>query len=308
MDLVDVPLEEQWPTMLEVASRIESLGLDSLWVYDHFHTVPEPTQESTFEAWSLMAAFAVATERVRLGQMCTCNSYRPPSYLAKVASTIDAMSGGRLEFAIGAGWYEEEYLAYGYDFPKPSIRIGQLDEAMHIIKAMWTQDGASFEGEHYRIDGAINHPKPIQKPHPPIWIAGGGEQLTLRVVAEHADYSNYAGNIETFRAKGAILDRHCEAIGRDPASIGRTTHLIIVVASDEASLKSKLERAAAQGGRPVDKYVKSPIVLAGTSEQVTERLAEFRDEGCVHVIGYLPDTVWGDGLEVLAEEVVPHLR
>jgi F420-dependent oxidoreductase-like protein len=308
MDLVGVPLDEQWPTMLEVASRVEALGYDSLWVYDHFHTVPDPTQESTFEAWSLMAALAVATDRVRLGQMCTCNSYRPPSYLAKVASTVDVMSAGRLEFAIGAGWYEEEYLAYGYDFPRPAVRIGQLDEAVRIVKKMWTDDEASFAGKHYRIDGAINRPKPIQQPHPPIWIAGGGEQLTLRVVAEHADYANYAGGIDTFRAKGEILDRHCEEIGRDPASIGRTTHLIIVVASDEASLQSKLERAAAQGDRPVEKYVASPMVMAGTAAQVVERLAEFRDEDCVHVIGYLPDTTWGDGLEVLAEEVVPHLR
>jgi F420-dependent oxidoreductase-like protein len=308
MDLVGVPLEEQWPTMLDVATRVETLGYDSLWVYDHFHTVPDPTQESTFEAWSLMAALAVTTERVRLGQMCTCNSYRAPSYLAKVASTVDVMSGGRLEFAIGAGWYEEEYLAYGYEFPRPAVRIAQLDEAVRIVKAMWSEDEASFQGRHYRIDGAINHPKPMQRPYPPIWIAGGGERLTLRVVAEHADYANYAGAIDTFRKKGEILDRHCEAIGRDPAEIGRTVHLIMVVASDEASLGPKLERAAAQGQRPVDRYVRSPIVMAGTAAQVAERLAEFRDEGCVHVIAYLPDTVWGDGLEVLAEEVVPQLR
>jgi F420-dependent oxidoreductase-like protein len=308
MDLVDVPVEEQWPAMVEVADRIERLGYDSLWVYDHFHTVPEATQESTFEAWTLMAALAVATERVRLGQMCTCNSYRPPSYLAKVSSTVDVISGGRLEFALGAGWYEEEYLAYGYDFPKPSVRIGQLDEAMHIIKAMWTQDEARFEGTHYRVDGAINRPQPMQQPHPPIWIAGGGEQLTLRVVAEHADYANYAGGIEVFKEKGPILDGHCEAIGRDPAEIGRTTHLVIVVASDEASLEPTVERAAVQGGRPVDKYTASSMTVVGTSSQVVEQLAEFKEAGCVHVIGYFPDTVWGDGLDVFAEEVMPHLR
>jgi len=308
MDLVGVPVDEQWPAILDVASRTEALGYDSLWVYDHFHTVPDPTQESTFEAWTLMASLAVATERVRLGQMCTCNSYRPPSYLAKVASTIDVISGGRLEFAIGAGWYEEEYLAYGYPFPKGSTRIRQLDEAVRIVKAMWSQDEATFEGKHYRIDGAINHPRPLQQPHPPIWIAGGGEEMTLRVVAEHADFSNYAGNLETFRRKGEILDRHCAEIGRDPAEIGRTVHTILVVASDEASLQAKLERAAAQGNRPVEAYLKSPIVLAGTAAQVTERLAEFQAEGCVHLIAYLPDTLWGDGLEVFAEEVVPHLR
>jgi F420-dependent oxidoreductase-like protein len=308
MDLVGVPPTEHWPVMLDVASRIEGLGYDSLWVYDHFHTVPDPSQEPTFEAWSLMAALAVATERVRLGQMCTCNSYRPPSYLAKVASTIDVMSGGRLEFAIGAGWYEEEYLAYGYEFPRASVRIGQLDEAIRIVKAMWTDEEASFEGRYYRIDGAINQPKPLQQPHPPIWVAGGGEKLTLRVVAEHADFSNYAGNLETFRKKGQILDRHCETIGRDPAEIGRTAHLIVVVASDEASLPSVLERCASQGGRPVEKYLSSPIVIAGTAPQVVEELAGFRAAGCAHVIAYLPDTVWGEGLEVFAEEVVPQLR
>lgn len=308
MDLVGVPLDEQWPAILDVAARTEALGYDSLWVYDHFHTVPDPTQESTFEAWSLMAALAVATERVRLGQMCTCNSYRPPSYLAKVASTVDVISGGRLEFAIGAGWYEEEYLAYGYPFPKGSTRIRQLDEAVQIVKAMWTQDEATFHGKHYRIDGAINHPRPLQQPHPPIWIAGGGEEMTLRVVAEHADYANYAGNLETFIRKGEILDRHCADIGRDPAEIGRTAHMILVVASDETALQAKLERAAAQGSRPVEAYLKSPIVLAGTAEQVTERLAAYREQGCVHIIAYLPDTLWGDGLEVFAEEVVPHLR
>ena len=114
MDLVGVPEAEQWPAMLDVARRIEAAGYDTVWVYDHFHTVPEASQEPTFECWTVMAALAAATERVRLGQMCTCNSYRQPSYMAKVASTVDVISGGRLEFAIGAGWYEEEYLAYGY--------------------------------------------------------------------------------------------------------------------------------------------------------------------------------------------------
>lgn len=308
MDLVGVPAESQWQVIVDVAGRIEGLGYDSLWVYDHFHTVPDATQEPTYEAWTLMAALAVATDRVRLGQMCTCNSYRPPSYLAKVASTIDVISGGRLEFAIGAGWYEEEYLAYGYEFPRPSVRIGQLDEAIRIVKAMWAQDEASFEGTHYRIDGAINRPKPLQQPHPPIWVAGGGENLTLRVVAEHADYSNYAGGIRTFEEKGAILDRHCEAIGRDPSEIARTTHLIIVVADGEKTLAPKVERSAAQGGRPVDTYVRSSMTVVGTPEQVVEQLAAFAEAGCSDVIGFFPDTAWGDGLEVFAEEVAPHLR
>jgi len=308
MDLVGIPEAEQWPAMLDVARRIEDAGYDTVWVYDHFHTVPDATQEPTFECWTVMAALAEATERVRLGQMCTCNSYRQPSYMAKVASTVDVISGGRLEFAIGAGWYEEEYLAYGYEFPKPSIRIGQLDEAVQIIKKMWTEDEATFEGEHYSVKGAINRPRPLQDPYPPLWIAGSGPQLTLRVVAEHADYANYAGSIDRFRDNGKILDEHCEKIGRDPSEIGRTTHLEMLVAEDEDALMKAAERTAEQRGRPVEKWLESSLTLAGTVDQVVEALGEFKDEGCAHVIGYFPDAAWGDSIDRFAAEVMPALK
>lgn len=301
-------MAEQWPAMLAVAKRIEDLGYDTAWVYDHFHTVPEPTQEPTFECWTLMAALAATTQRVRLGQMCTCNSYRNPAYLAKVASSVDVISGGRLEFAIGAGWYEHEYLAYGYEYPSDGTRIAQLAEAVEIIKRMWTEDEATFEGRHYSVRGAINRPRPLQEPHPPLWVAGGGERKTLRVVAEHADFSNFAGTPETFRAKSAILDRHCEEVGRDPAEIGRTIHLLITVAPDEATLQPVLERVASQAGRPVDAYLRSSQVVAGTPRQVVDRLGEYADAGCVHVTGYFGDAVWGDSLEVFASEVAPALR
>ena len=308
MDLVGVPEAEQWPAMLDVARRIEAAGYDTVWVYDHFHTVPEASQEPTFECWTVMAALAAATERVRLGQMCTCNSYRQPSYMAKVASTVDVISGGRLEFAIGAGWYEEEYLAYGYEFPKGSTRIRQLEEAVQIIKKMWTEDEATFEGEHYSVRGAINRPRPVQRPHPPLWIAGSGPQLTLRVVAEYADYANYAGSIERFRDNGKILDVHCEKIGRDPAAIGRTTHLEMMVADDEASLMKALERVGVQRGRPPEKWMESSLTLAGTTEQVVAALGEFQEAGCAHVIGYFPDAAWGDSIERFARDVVPRVR
>jgi F420-dependent oxidoreductase-like protein len=294
--------------MLDVVRRIEDGGYDTVWVYDHFHTVPEPSQEPTFECWTVMAALAAATERVRLGQMCTCNSYRRPSYMAKVASTVDVISGGRLEFAIGAGWYEEEYLAYGYEFPKGSTRIRQLEEAVQIIKMMWTEDEATFEGKHYSVKGAINRPRPLQDPYPPLWIAGSGPQMTLRVVAEHADYANYAGSIERFRDNGKILDEHCEKIGRDPSEIGRTTHLEMLVAADEASLMKAAERTAQQRGRPVDKWLESSLTLAGTVDHVIAALGEFKAEGCAHVIGFFPDAVWGDSIDRFAAEVIPALK
>ena len=201
--------------MTTVASAIEAAGYESAWVYDHFHTVPEATQEPTYEAWTLMAALAAATETIRLGQMCTCNSYRPPSYLAKVAASIDVISGGRLEMGIGAGWYQGEYEAYGYEFPRPAVRIGQLAEAVEIMKLMWTEDEARFKGRHYMVDGAICRPKPLQDPHPPLWIAGGGEQLTLRVAAEHAAYTNFGIDLDQFQRKSAALEGHCRDLGTE---------------------------------------------------------------------------------------------
>ena len=132
VDLAGIAPADQWPTMKRVAWQAEQLGFDSIWVYDHFHTVPVPTQEPTYEAWTLMASLAAVTERVRLGQMCTCNGYRSPSYLAKVAASIDVISNGRVEMGIGGGWYEHEYNAYGYPFPKPSVRLGELDEAVSL--------------------------------------------------------------------------------------------------------------------------------------------------------------------------------
>lgn len=305
MDLVGVPPEEHWPTMINTANQIEKAGYESAWVYDHFHTVPEPTQEPTYEAWTLMAALAASTERIRLGQMCTCNSYRLPSYMAKVASSVDVISGGRLEFAIGAGWYEHEYLAYGYEFPKASVRIGQLREAVEIIKAMWTEDEPSFKGEYFAIDGAINQPKPLQQPHPPLWIAGGGEKLTLRVVATHADYANFLAEPKQFEHKSTILAQHCEAVGRNFDDIGRTAIFHNIIGSTEQELEAKVDRVA-EATRKDNKWVRRSYFI-GTPEKVIERLGKIKELGCVHVQAYLPDAAWGDGIDLFATEVIPAL-
>ena len=305
MDLVGIPVTEHWPTMLRIGRKLEAAGYSSLWVYDHFHTVPEPTQEVTYEAWTLMAALAATTETIRIGQMCTCNSYRPPAYLAKMASSIDVISGGRLEFGIGAGWYEHEYLAYGYEFPKASVRIGQLREAVEIIKAMWTQPEATYEGRYYRVAGAINQPKSLQSPHPPMWIAGGGEKLTLRLVAEHADYANFAGDLETFVRKSEILQAHCEAVDRDFSEIGRTLPAEIIVATTEAALRDTLARAAAQRGTDAETY-RSRIV-AGSPDEVVAQLSPIQEAGASYLIVYFADAAWGDSIDLFASEVAPQL-
>jgi F420-dependent oxidoreductase-like protein len=306
LDLGDVPVEQQWGTMVAVARVAEETGYDSVWVYDHLHTFPDLSQQSTWEAWTVMAGLAEATDRVRLGQMCTANSYRSPSYLAKITSCIDVMSGGRLDVGIGAGWYEHEYRGYGYEFPKASVRIEQLGETVRILKAMWTQDETTFEGEHYQLHGAINRPRPLQDPHPPLWIAGGGERLTLRIVAEHAAYANYFGDDATFRRKTAVLQEHCSDVGRDFSEITLTANVDCLIGETETDAAEKLAEWKKPGKEAKDAW--AARALFGTPEQVAAKVARFRSRGVRYLIVYFVDAAWGDSMRRFATDVMPSFR
>src|SRR5579875_2260225 len=219
LDLAGIAVEDQWQVMRDLATYADTGPWESIWVYDHFHTVPVPTDEPTHEAWTLMAAFAAATQRVRLGQMCTCLGYRNPAYLAKVATTIDAISGGRIEMGIGAGWYEHEWNAYGYGFPSAGDRLAMLDEGVQIMRELWTSGRTTMVGRHYQVNGAICRPLPLQRGGIPLWIAGGGEKKTLRIAAKYASYTNFDGTPDVFRRKSEILARHCADVGSDFGSI-----------------------------------------------------------------------------------------
>jgi F420-dependent oxidoreductase-like protein len=306
LDLADIPAPLQWDTMVAIARVAEETGFDSVWVYDHLHTFPDVSQQSTWEAWTLMAGLAEVTERVRLGQMCTCNSYRQPSYLAKVTACIDVMSAGRLDVGIGAGWSEHEYLGYGYDFPSAATRIGQLDEAVQILRSMWTQDETTFDGVHYQLAGAINRPRPMQDPHPPLWIAGGGEQLTLRIVARYADYANYFGDDATFRHKTEVLKGHCRDVGRDFDEITLTANVDCLIGDSESSAADKLAVWNKPGSE--DKAVWAARALYGTAEQVAEKVATFRSRGVEYLIVYFADATWGDSMRRFATHVMPSFR
>ena len=313
LDLAEIDPARHWPTMTAVAKAIEAGGFESAWVYDHFHTVPIATQEVTYEAWALMAALAAVTDEVRLGQMCTCNSYRQPSYLAKAAASIDVISGGRLEMGIGAGWYREEYEGYGYQFAKDSVRLGQLEEGVQIMKRMWTEDIVDFEGRHYQLKGAICRPKPLQEPHIPIWVAGGGEQLTLRTAARHAQYTNFGLDLDAFIHKSAILEGHCDREGTSFDAIVRSKNFNIICAATEAEVKDKIawlkdkylrlvpeHRAQAQADefRP----------FSGTPEQIVDNLRAWEGAGMSYAIIYFPDPAYDlSGLELFASEVIPAL-
>lgn len=313
LDLAGIDQAEHWNTMASVAMTIEASGYESLWVYDHFHTVPVPTQEVTYEAWTLMAALATATTSVRLGQMCTCNSYRPPSYLAKVAATIDVISGGRVEMGIGAGWYQHEYDGYGYPFPKASVRIGMLREGVEIMRRMWTEAEVSYEGEHYTLKGAICRPHPVQQPHIPVWVAGGGEKLTLNVAARYADYTNFGQTLDEFVHKSEVLRGHCADVGRDFETITRSTNFNTVCEETESAVEDRLAWIKAHY-RPfvdadrLDKIEAMYRPMAGTPEQLIEKLRPHVEAGMGYAIMQFAEAGHDtSGIELFAREVIPAL-
>ena len=232
-----------------------------------------------------MAAISQRTSTIRLGQMVGCNSYRNPGLLAKITATVDVISGGRLDWGIGAGWYENEYRSYGYDFPKPSDRLHMLEEAVQIVTSMWTQPETTFRGAHYEIVRAQCDPKPLQQPRPPVWIGGGGEQVTLRIVAKHADYSNFGGDLEQWAHKRDVLRRHCEAVGRDPDEIRMTWSPEVFIRSTEAEVEAGGTRSL--WGEALASWRAGNLV--GTPEQVGEKLRAYADLGVAGVIPWCSD-------------------
>jgi len=201
-----------WDEFKAAVIDCERLGYDSVWFADHF-----TTGGFRFECWTILSSISQITNNMRLGTLVLCNNFRNPALLAKMGATLDVISKGRLDLGIGAGWHKDEHEAYGFGpFPPPSVRVERLRESVEIIKKMWTEDKASYKWKHYITKEAICEPKPVQKPHPPILIGGGGERLTLKVVAACADMWNYMGSVENYKHKLSVLEKHCKQIGRDP--------------------------------------------------------------------------------------------
>ena len=315
LDLAGIDPADQWRAMLGVAHAAEAGPWESVWVYDHFHTVPMPTAEATHEAWTLMAALAAATSRVRLGQMCTCMAYRNPVYLAKVAATVDLVSGGRTEMGTGGGWYEHEWRAYGYGFPTAGERLAMLDEGVQIMRQAWTEGTVSFKGEHYQVDGAICRPLPLQPGGIPLWIAGGGEKKTLRTAAKYADYTNFDGTPETFAAKSAILAGHCADVGRDFDAIVRSANYNVVIGRDAAEVEQRKAWVLDhyRSLLPADRLAQveqmlSSGPLVGTPELIVDRLQQLHGLGLGYAIIYFAEAAYDlSGVDLFAAEVIPAL-
>lgn len=305
MELVGIPdPQEKWAKTIEVAELADQLGYDSIWVYDHFHNVPLPAHETMFECWTTLAALSQRTANARLGQMVGCASYRNPGLLAKITSNIDVISGGRLDWGIGAGWYENEYTAYGYDFPAAKDRIRMLRETVEVVKLMWSEPDANYEGQHFTIKGAQCDPKPLQQPHPPVWIGGGGEQLTLRVVARHADCSNFGGKPHEFAHKCEVLKEHCRAVGRDYDEITKTWSPEVFIREDEQEIIDGGTRSFWK--EPFDSWREGNLV--GTPEQVCEKIRRYMELGLGGIVGWPSDFPDTTTVRLLAEQVMPEFR
>ncbi|WP_129670491.1 LLM class F420-dependent oxidoreductase [Candidatus Chloroploca sp. Khr17] len=308
LDLMEIadPIEK-YEAMTQVARVVDGMpAYDSIWIYDHFHTVPRIEQEAVFEAWTITAALARDTQRVKVGQMVTCIGYRNPALAAKIASTVDVLSHGRLYCGIGAGWYEHEWRAYGYGFPETRDRMRAFREATQIMVKMWTEETPTFEGEYFHIRGAINEPRGVQKPYPSLWIGGGGEQVTLKLVAQYGNACNVMGDPATLQQKFAILRGHCEQVGRNYDDIIRSSNANIVFVRPGDDLEQATAAVRATYNWSLEDLMRNSIV--GTPAQVAERLQVLADAGVNYFITYFPRIAYDHTpLHIFAEEVIPHL-
>jgi F420-dependent oxidoreductase-like protein len=286
----------------ERAQLADRLGYHSIWFVDHMWSRGMPDLDH-LEAWTLMAATAALTERLRIGTLVLCNSYRNPALLAKMAASLDHVSNGRFFLGLGAGWMDEEYRAYGYPFPSARVRIEQLEEALAIIKRLFTGPRASFQGKYYAVEEAVNNPKPVQQPYPPILIGGAGEKRLLRVVAEHANIWNCPNNAAPeLEHKLAVLHRHCEAIGRNPADIEVSEQCVVVLGRNEKDLRSKRQFAKRALGAVFDI---DKTALCGTPDHLIEVIHARSRQGVTFFTMLFGDLNQPETLELFAEKVAP---
>jgi F420-dependent oxidoreductase-like protein len=270
--------------LVELAKLADDAGYRALLAPDHLTTV-QPSTDMVFEAWTLITALARETTTVRIGHLVTANGYRNPALQAKMASTVDVLAGGRLDFGIGAGWLEPDHRQYGYDFGTTGERLRRLEEAVQVILALWTEPKATFEGRYYRIEDAVNEPKGVQRPHIPLMIAGAGEKRTLRLVARYGDACNIMDSPEVARHKFAVLRGHCEDVGRDYAAITRTVTTPCIIRDTDAEARALIPLAS--------KFVFAGDVgaygLVGTLDTVRRRIAAFEEAGVQELIIYFED-------------------
>ena len=297
--------DNRWDRIAESARIADATGFHSIHFIDHLLALPNP-EGDILESWTTLTACAGITRRVRLSANVLCNSFRSPALLAKMGATLDVISGGRFELAIGAGWHEPEYHAYGFEFPPPGVRVAQLGEAVRLIKRLWTGERVDFDGKYYQVRDGLCRPRPLQRPRPPIVIGGAGEKTMLRIVAEEADVWNAsAGNYAELDRKIAVLREHCAAVGRDPATLELSLQDLVVIAPDETALPAPLDDARKRLAffGDVDR-----IATIGTPERCIETLRKKVAQGITYFVCLFTDGGQPDTVRLFGERVLPAFR
>ncbi len=301
-------MSRDYESIRRIWVEAESCGFNSAWIVDHLipYDYPNrPLTEPMLECWVTLSVLARDTKRIRLGPLVSCNSYRQPQLLAKMSATLDVISDGRLNFAIGAGWLKMEHDAYGYTFPSTTQRIEKLREAIEIIRKMWTEDRTTFIGQHYTVKDAVNYPKPKQKPHPPICI-GGEYEKAVRFVAKHADVWNFPSDINAYttadyRNRLEILENECERIGRNPKSIQRSWLGVSVVGRNQEEVKERSKTITSLNADQLSRE------MVGTPDVCVQKLREYVDLGVTEFILIFPEHKVIENLRDFSQEVMPRL-
>ncbi len=290
-----------WSQLLELARRAEDLGFDSLWFPDHVLLGRGDGSDAigAWECWSLLSALAAATRRVELGSLVICTGFRNPALLAKMCAMLDVISHGRSIVGLGAAWHEAEFVAYGWSFPPLRERMQMLEEAVQIVDRMLTTRPATFHGKHFQVVEAFNDPMPVQQPRPPIMIGGDGERVTLRLVAQIADFCNVFGDPATVAHKFDVLRGHCKEVGRDDQEITRSNHVSILIARDEDELERKRERFGAR--------LPDFEGLVGTPPTIIAGLRKYAASGSQYVTFSMPDAEEVEPVRLFGETVIPAL-
>jgi len=272
---------QTWPGVLEFWQHLESTGWDTACVSDHFMPNTREREGAVLEAWSTLSALAAVVPRMRIGTIVLGNTYRHPAVVAKMAAQVDIISGGRLLFGIGAAWQRNEHEAYGIPFYTMRERLERLDEACTVIRLLWTERRSNFNGRYYQLADAPLDPKPVQKPHPELMIGGGGERVTLRIAAKHADHWNVWGGAKVLARKSAVLEEHCSKLGRDSKSINRSVNMALLITNSKADIDRLAETIAARlGSHAADAR---DTCLAGTPDQIREQLRRLQSAGATMV-------------------------
>ena len=295
-----------WKDMLAMWRKADQWGYDSLWNFDHFYPIFVDPEGSCLEAWTTLSALAQATTRARIGTLVNGNTYRNPCLTAKMAATLDHISGGRLNLGIGAGWFELEHRAMGFDFMTVPRRLAALDEACRIIKSMFTEPRTTLEGRHYRVTDVIGLPKPVQQPHPPIMIGGTGEKVLLKIVAKHADMYNASANADRMQHLIEVIARHGDAVGRDTSVIENTVMIPLAYKADAERQQFMCNLIA--GMRGISPEAARQGIMIGDRQECLDTIERYRRVGVTHFIFMLFQPIREEEIQGFAEDVMPLVR